>query len=181
MAPQASPTDSFTTGSLSRVAVDVGSGIERPPGATQYLIADRVIVNIGRWLPGRVLAGLSYARSRDPALDSGMPATDRALAVNTLGRTLVPFGDKRVTHLAGADLTLARGPIWARNAVPAVTRDSGSIRTSMRRQNIGSLGFNAATARVRWSAFVSAIRFEDATTRESQHAGELAFRAVALF
>ena len=197
----------------------LGSGIERPPGATQYLVAGRIIVDVGRWLPGRVLAGLSYARSRDPAIDSGMPATDRALAVNTLGRTLVPFGNKRVTHLAGADLTFARGSIWAQaetlylrsratdGAAHAealgISVEAGytlptelpfalqlaargerfdpNLDADADAQNIVSLGVNAATARVRWSAFVSAIRFEDATTRESRHAGELAFRAVALF
>ena len=197
----------------------LGSGVERPPGATQYLVAGRVIVDVRRWLPGRVLAGLSYARSRDPAIDSGMPAADRALAVNTLGRTLVPFGDKRVTHLAGADLTFARGSIWAQAetlylrsratdgaahaealgfsfeagytlplALPLALqlaargeRLDPNLDADADAQNIVSLGLNAATARVRWSAFASAIRFEDAATGESNHAGELAFRAAAAF
>jgi len=198
----------------------LGSGIERPPGATQYLIAGRVIVDAGRWLPNpRLVAGLSYARSRDPAIDSGMLAADRALAVNTLGRTLVPFGDKRVTHLAGADLTLARGPIWAQaetlylrshatdgaahaealgfsveagytlplelplelQVAARGERFDPNLDADADAQNIASLGLNATTARVRWSAFISAIRFEDAATGESQHAGELALRAAATF
>ncbi|MGE0397447.1 MAG: hypothetical protein AB7T06_12045 [Kofleriaceae bacterium] len=87
----------------------LGSGISRPPAATEYLVAGRVLVDAGRFL----VVGLSYARSRDPAIDTGVIANDRALAANTLGRTLVPFGDKRVTHLAGADVTFSRGPIWA--------------------------------------------------------------------
>lgn len=197
----------------------LGSGIERSPRATQYLIAGRVFVDVPRWILGRVVAGLSYARSRDPAIDSGMPAADRALAVNTLGRTLVPFGDKRVTHLAGADLTLMRGPIWAQaetlylrsratdGAAQAkalgISLEAGytlpielplalqlaargerfdpNLDADADAQNIVSLGLNATTARVRWSAFASAIRFEYAATRMSQHAGELAFRAAAAF
>ena len=93
----------------------LGSGLARPPEATAYLVAGRVLADAVRSLGGardRLVVGLSYARSRDPAIDTGAIAEDRALAVNTLGRTLVPFGENRITHLAGADLTLARGPLW---------------------------------------------------------------------
>ena len=200
----------------------LGSGIDRPPGATEYLIAGRVLVDAGRWLAGprdRLVAGLSYARSRDPAIDTGTLATDRGLAVNTLGRTLVPFGDKRVTHLAGADLSLARGPVWAQAetlylrshatdgdahaealglsleagytlplALPLELqvaargeRFDPNLDADADAQDIASFGLNATTARMRWSAFVSVTRFEDATTGARRHAGELALRAAATF
>jgi len=200
----------------------LGSGIDRPPAATEYLIAGRVMVDAGRWLGGprdRLVAGLSYARSRDPAIDTGTLATDRALAVNTLGRTLVPFGEKRVTHLAGADLTLARGPIWvqaetlylrsratdgdAHAEALGLSLEAGytlplelpldlqvaargerfdpNLDADTDAQHIGSLGLNATTPRLRWSAFVSVTRFEDAMSGARRHAGELALRAAATF
>lgn len=200
----------------------LGSGIPRPPAATEYLVAGRVLVDLGRVLVAprdRVVVGLSAARSRDPAIDSGVIASDRALAANTLGRTLVPFGDKRITHLAGADVTLARGPIWAqaeamylRSQATVGDAQASALGVSLEAaytlplrspvdlqlaargerfdpdrdletdtQYIGSFGLNASTARVRWSAFFSVTRFEDAMTGDRRHAGEVAVRAAATF
>lgn len=200
----------------------LGSGIDRPPEQTEYLVAGRVLVDAGRVIGGpqdRLVAGASYLRSRDPAIATGDLAADRALAVNTLGRTLVPFGEKRVTHLAGADLTLARGPIWAQAELLYLTSsatDGDAERAALGAsleaaytlpvrlpvalqlaargehfdpnrdvdddaQAIGSLGVNASTPRMRWSAFASVTRFEDASTDERRHAGELALRMATTF
>lgn len=48
-------------------------------------------------------------------------------------------------------------------------------------QNIGSFGVNASTPRMRWSAFASVTRFENAMTGTSQYARELTLRAAATF
>lgn len=210
-----------------RLAVVGGSGrlgttIDRPPAATEYLVAGRLLVDAGRYIGGardRLVAGFSYARSRDPAIDTGVIANDRALAANTLGRTLVPFGDKRVTHLGGADLTLSRGPLWVQAEVmylrsratmgPAEASALGlsleaaytlpvllpvELQVAARgerfdpnrdvdtdTQNIGSFGVNANTPRMRWSAFLSVTRFENAMTGASQYARELTLRAAVTF
>lgn len=196
----------------------LGSEIHRPPAATQYLLAGRVMFDLLRGSRDRILAGLSYARSRDPEIDTGAIARDRALAANTLGRTLVPFGEKRVTHLAGADATVSRGPFWAQAemmylrshatvgdaqasalglsldaaytlplqlpvALQLATRGERfdpdrDIDTDT--QYIGSLGLNAITASMRWSAFVNVTRYRD-MTGDTRHAGELAMRAAATF
>jgi len=200
----------------------IGSGIERSPATTEYLVAGRVLVDAARFLAGpraRLVVGLSYARSRDPAIDTGVIANDRALAVNTLGRTLVPFGEKRVTHLAGADVTLSHGPFWAqaeamylRSHATVGDAQASALGLSLEAaytlplrlpvelqlaargerfdpnryvdadtQNIGSFGLTAMTPRMRWSAFISMIRFEDVMTGGTRHAGELGLRAAATF
>lgn len=198
----------------------LGSGVERPPATTAYLVAGRVLVDAGRVIGkrDRLVLGLSYARSRDPAIDTGTPATDRALAANTLGRILVPFGDKRVTHLAGADLTLSRGPWWfqaetmyLRSRATVGDAEASALGLSLETaytlpiqlpvdlqlaaraerfdpnrdvdtdaQTIGSVGLNASTARMRWSAFFSVTRFEEPMTGV-RYARELALRAAATF
>ena len=57
--------------------------------------------------------GLTYAREHAAAIATGDLARDKELAASVLGRTLVPFGRARTTQLAGADATVARGPLWA--------------------------------------------------------------------
>lgn len=122
-----------------RVAVVGGSGrlgtqIARPPDAVEYLIAGRIMADLSRELGprDRLVGGVSYAHSHDPAIDTGVMATDRALAANTLGRTLVPFGDPRITELAGADLTLSHGPVWVQGETMYLRSRSsdGTARTS---------------------------------------------------
>lgn len=200
----------------------LGSGIDRPPETTQYLVAGRVMFDAGHLLGGardRLVAGLSYARSRDPAIDTGVLANDRTLAANTLGRTLVPIGERRVTHLAGGDATLSRGPLWAqveamylRSRATVGEAEASALGISVETgytlpvrlpvelqvaargerfdpnrdndgdtQHIGSLGVNATTARMRWSAFFNVTRFEQAMTGELRYASELAFRAATTF
>jgi hypothetical protein len=200
----------------------LGSGVDRPPARTEYLVAGRVLVDAGRLLAGprdRLVAGVSYVRSRDPAIATGTPEGDRDLAASTLGRTLVPFGEKRVTHLAGADLTLALGPVWAQAETLYLRSDAtesaahrAALGASLEAgytlplilpvelqlaargerfdpdldadggaQDVASVGVNVSTARMRWSAFFSLTRFDDATTTTRRTAGELAVRAAATF
>ena len=130
----------------------VGRALRRLPGRERYLTIARGSI----WAQAETL----YLRSR---------ATDGAAHAEALG---ISF---EAGYTLPIDLPLdlqlaARGERFD----PNLDADDDA-------QNIVSLGLNAATARVRWSAFVSAIRFEDATTGESQHAGELAFRAAASF
>lgn len=96
----------------------MGTGTSRAPGTPgDALYAVRVLFDAGRLLfdqpASRLALGASYVRSRDPAIDTGTAATDRSLATNVLGRTLVPYGLERVTQLVGADLTFAHRGIHA--------------------------------------------------------------------
>ncbi len=93
-----------------------GAGAARAPDAHAYLVGGRVLVDAGpRALGGakdRLVGGVTLARSHDPAIDTGDAAADATLAAGVLGRTLAPIAVERDTMLAGADLTVARGPAW---------------------------------------------------------------------
>jgi hypothetical protein len=96
----------------------VGVGPSRAPSdLTESLLGARAIVDLGRFLSkragDRLALGASYVRSTDPAIDTGDAARDRELAVNVLGRTLVPIGLERTTQLAGADLSFVYGPFYS--------------------------------------------------------------------
>jgi hypothetical protein len=106
-----------------RLAVANGSGrlgVGQPRGLNEperFLYAGRVIVDVGRLLFGgprdRLVLGGSYARSRDPAIDTGDMQQDRTLADSILGRRLTPIARERETQLGGVDLTLAVAGFFA--------------------------------------------------------------------
>lgn len=97
-----------------RTRVGPSRGVNEPG---EYLYAGRVVVNPGAvWLgpttKNQLALGLSYATSKDPAVATGEPAADRAIASNLLGRHNALIAVPRRTHLAGADLTLSAYKIW---------------------------------------------------------------------
>lgn len=97
-----------------RLGVGASRGLDEPE---RFLYVGRVLVDAGRVVTGgardRLVLAASYARSRDPAIDTGDAATDRTLADSVLGRRLVPFASERETQLVGADLTFAAAGFWA--------------------------------------------------------------------
>lgn len=100
----------------------VGVGTARAPGPVEdYLYVARVLFDAGRLLlrgpQDRLALGATWAHSHDPAINTGVVATDRNLAANTLGRTLAPIGSERDTQLLGADLTFAHAGVWAQAEV----------------------------------------------------------------
>lgn len=88
----------------------LGGGQTRPPDEHAYLLAARGMYE--QRGATRVLVGASAAVSRDPAIATGMAASDATAAANILGRTLAPIGLDRTTLLAGADVSLSAGAWW---------------------------------------------------------------------
>lgn len=89
----------------------MGVGTSRPPNEpANFLYAGRILFEPSRLIfddpSSRLVFGLSYARSHDPAIATGDAARDRSLATNILGRTLVRYDHERSTQIFGADLTL---------------------------------------------------------------------------
>lgn len=117
----------------------VGVGASRAPGPVdEYLYAARVLVNPGRrFLRGaqdRLAVGASWARSQDPAINTGAAATDRSQAASVLGRTLTQLGVARVTNLVGGDLTFSHAGVWAQAEVLYLHSravSSGSVREAL--------------------------------------------------
>jgi hypothetical protein len=106
-----------------RLAVMNGGGrlgISTPRGLNEperFLYIGRVMVDVGRLVTGgprdRLVLGGSYARSRDPGIDTGDLAADRVLADSILGRRLTPLGLERETQVGGVDLTFSASGFWA--------------------------------------------------------------------
>jgi hypothetical protein len=97
-----------------RLGVGTPRGLNEPE---RFLYVGRVMVDLGRLVTGGprdrlVLAG-SYARSRDPGIDTGEVAADRVLADSILGRRLTPIGLERETQVGGVDLTFSAAGFWA--------------------------------------------------------------------
>lgn len=82
----------------------------------RVLVVARVLLDLGRLLfegaRDRLVLASSYARSRDPAIDTGEPLGDRVLADSILGRRLAPHAHERETQLLGLDLTLVVDGFW---------------------------------------------------------------------
>lgn len=119
----------------------VGVGSARAPGPVQdYLYAARVLLDVGRLLlhgpQDRLALGATWARSHDPAINTGTLASDRSLAANTLGRTLAPIGSERDSLLLGADLTFARSGVWAQAEV--LYLDARAVGSGTSREALGA-------------------------------------------
>ncbi|MBN8616703.1 MAG: hypothetical protein J0L92_39335 [Deltaproteobacteria bacterium] len=97
-----------------RLGVSMPRGLNEPE---RFLYVGRVMVDVGRLVTGgardRLVLGGSYARSRDPAIDTGDLAADRVLADSVLGRRLAPLGLERETQVGGVDLTFSTAGFWA--------------------------------------------------------------------
>jgi hypothetical protein len=97
-----------------RIGVGQPRGLNEPE---RFLYAGRVLVDLGRLLFGgprdRLVIAGSYLRSRDPAIDTGDPQTDRLQADSILGRRLAPIGTERETQVGGVDLTLSAAGLFA--------------------------------------------------------------------
>jgi hypothetical protein len=97
-----------------RLGVGTARGLNEPE---RFLYVARVMVDLGRLVTGgprdRLVLGGSYARSRDPGIDTGDVAADRALADSILGRRLTPLALERETQLGGIDLTFSAAGFWA--------------------------------------------------------------------
>jgi hypothetical protein len=119
----------------------VGVGSARAPGPVQdYLYAARVLLDVGRLLlhgpQDRLALGATWARSHDPAINTGSLASDRSLAANTLGRTLAPIGSERDSQLLGADLTFARSGVWAQAEL--LYLDARAVGSATAREALGA-------------------------------------------
>lgn len=97
-----------------RLGVGTPRGLNEPE---RFLYVGRVMVDLGRLVTGgprdRLVLGGSYARSRDPGIDTGDVAADRELADSILGRRLTPLALERETQVGGADLTFSAAGFWA--------------------------------------------------------------------
>ncbi|MFN7697093.1 MAG: hypothetical protein ACK6CU_31895 [Deltaproteobacteria bacterium] len=97
-----------------RLGVGTPRGLNEPE---RFLYVGRVMVDVGRLVTGgprdRFVIGGSYARSRDPGIDTGDVAVDRVLADSILGRRLTPIALERETQVGGVDLTFSAAGFWA--------------------------------------------------------------------
>ncbi len=115
-----------------------GSGripVAQPTGSLEleeYLLVGRAVLDPAKAVAKEVstAVGLSYAYSRDGAIDSGNPDSDSATAVYHLGTTLAPFAEDRTTQLFGADISVGVGGLSAQ--LETVLLDSQGTSTEAR-------------------------------------------------